>query len=72
MSEFTPAARVFWDAIAPHIQQALLANVWCAHCRDATTIVGFSGRIERGNLVLLGRCEACGGEVARVIEGPDS
>ncbi|WP_146176573.1 hypothetical protein [Chromobacterium sp. Panama] len=72
MSEFIPNAQSFWNAIAPHTQQRLLENVWCAHCREQTTIVDFSGRIERGNLLLLGRCATCGGNVARVIEGPDA
>ncbi|TPG88094.1 hypothetical protein EAH72_33760 [Pseudomonas caspiana] len=49
----------------------LVTNVWCTQCRDATTIADFSGRIERGNLVLQGRCETCASAVARVIEGPD-
>lgn len=51
------------------IRQRLLANVWCGHCARETTVTDITGRIQRGNLLLTGRCARCGGEVARVIEG---
>jgi Zn finger protein HypA/HybF involved in hydrogenase expression len=47
----------------------LLANVWCGQCARETTVTDFSGRIQRGDLLLTGRCARCGSEVARVIEG---
>ena len=33
-----------------------------------TTITNFTGRVERGDLVLKGTCSTCGGDVARLIE----
>ena len=66
---FTPPARRRWDAIPAPIRQRFLANVWCGHCARETTVTDFSGRIQRGDLLLTGRCARCGGEVARVIEG---
>jgi hypothetical protein len=34
------------------------------------TITNFSGTINRGDLLLVGKCAECHGDVARVIEGP--
>lgn len=36
---------------------------------QALTITHFTGRIERGDLILTGQCIQCHGEVARVVEG---
>jgi hypothetical protein len=35
----------------------------------AVTIANFSGAIKGGDLLLVGRCAECHGDVARVIEG---
>jgi hypothetical protein len=66
---FTGPARHRWEAIAPDVRKKLLSNVWCAHCRSETTITDVAGTIERGDLVLTGRCIRCRGVVGRVIEG---
>lgn len=66
--DFTEPARRRWSTIPANIRQRLLSNVWCAHCSGETTIIDVAGRIERGNLLLTGRCARCRGEVARVIE----
>lgn len=69
LPEFTAPARKRWLAIPAVARQRLLANVWCGGCCGETTITQFSGRIDRGALLLQGRCAACQAEVARVIEG---
>ena len=51
------------------IRQLLLANVWCGQCRHKVTITNFSGTIEGGDLLLVGKCAGYHGDVARVIEG---
>jgi hypothetical protein len=33
-----------------------------------TTIINFSGAIKGGDLLLVGKCDQCHGDVARVIE----
>ncbi len=66
---FTPQALKRWESIPADTRQRLLSNVWCAHCSKETTITGFTGRIQRGDLILTGQCIKCHGEVARVIEG---
>ena len=66
---FTRPARNRWESLPADIRQRLLANVWCVRCRHETRIVDFSGTIKRGDLLLLGKCAVCHGEVARLIEG---
>ena len=68
-TSFTPQALKRWEAIPGEIRQRLLRNVWCGDCRTSVTITHFTGRIERGDLILTGQCNQCHGEVARVIEG---
>lgn len=69
LPDFTHSARKRWESIPAHIRQRLLTNVWCTHCRCETTIVNFSGTIQDENLVLVGKCAECHGDVARIIEG---
>jgi hypothetical protein len=64
----TPKAKKIWQSIPGDIRLKILNNVWCVQCRDMTGIGNFTGKIEKGMLVLRGVCTRCGGEVARVIE----
>jgi len=66
---FTKPARRHWDSIPADIRQRLLSNVWCGHCHQETTITNFSGAIKGGDLLLVGKCVSCSGDVARLIEG---
>jgi len=66
---FTKPARQRWQSIPADIRQRLLSNVWCCECRHETTITDFSGTIKSGDLLLVGKCTECRGDVARVIEG---
>ena len=65
---FTAPARQRWESMPQEIRKRLLANVWCAHCRKEVTITHFSGTLKGGDLLLVGKCATCGGEVVRVIE----
>ena len=47
----------------------MLSNVWCGQCRHETTITNFTGTLKGGDLLLVGQCAECQGNVARVIEG---
>ena len=69
LPNFTPPARQRWESIPAQIRQRLLANVWCGQYRHEVTITNFSGTIKGGNLLLVGKCAECHGDVARVIEG---
>jgi hypothetical protein len=66
---FTKPVRQRWESIPADIRKRLLFNVWCGQCRHETTITNFSGTIKSGNLLLVGKCAECHGNVARVIEG---
>ena len=66
---FAPAARQRWESIPADIRKRLLSNVWCAGCRHEVTITHFTGAMKRGDLLLVGKCAECHGDVARVIEG---
>lgn len=68
LPNFTPPARQRWESIPAQIRQRLLANVWCGQCRHEVTITNFSGAIKGGNLLPVGKCAECHGDVARVIE----
>jgi hypothetical protein len=69
LPNFSSPARQRWASIPADIRQRLLANVWCGQCRHAVTITSFTGSIKGGDLLLLGKCAECQGDVARVIEG---
>ena len=69
LPEFTKAARQRWESIPAEIRQRLLANVWCGCCGHETTITNFSGSLKGSDLLLVGKCAECHGDVARVIEG---
>ncbi len=63
-----PAERL-WSAVPAEAQARVLQNAWCAHCRKATTIIDYQGRVQKGNLLLEGHCVVCGRAVVRLLEG---
>ena len=66
---FTKPPRQRWESIPADVRRRLLSNVWCGHCGHETTITDFSGAIKGGDLLLVGKCTECRGDVARLIEG---
>jgi uncharacterized protein (DUF1778 family) len=66
---FTKPARHRWESIQAHVRHRLLSNVWCGRCGHEVTITDISGTMKGRDLLLVGRCADCRGEVARVIEG---
>jgi hypothetical protein len=66
--KFTGPAAKLWATIPSHSKKLLLANVWCGKCRHGVTITNFSGTVKTGDLLLVGLCSECHGNVARVIE----
>ena len=65
---FTVPAAKLWAAIPVNVRKMLLSNVWCGKCRHEVTITDFSGAVKAGDLLLVGLCSECRGDVARVIE----
>ena len=68
LPQFTPPAAKLWDAIPAHTCKELLANVWCGKCSRGVTIRNFSGTVKDGDLLLVGICSECHGDVARLVE----
>ena len=66
---FSASALKLWDKIPISMQAKLLGNVWCGACSKTVYIIVESGRIEKNNLILSGRCADCGGSVGRLVEG---
>jgi len=65
---FTPEAAELWANIPADVKKRLLSNVWCSHCRREVTILNFTGAVKAGDLLLVGTCSDCRGDVARVVE----
>ena len=70
--EFTKPAARLWEAIPTETRRKLLMNVWCGKCRHETIITNFSGTLKAADLLLVGRCSECHGDVALVIESGQS
>jgi hypothetical protein len=66
--DFTESALRRWVLIPASTRQRLISNVWCGHCHHETTITDFRGIVENGNLLLVGKCAECQGDVVRVID----
>jgi hypothetical protein len=66
--QFTAPAAKLWENIPTDSKKQLLSNVWCGKCRHEVTITNFSGAIKAGDLLLVGLCSECRGDVAKVIE----
>ena len=66
--KFTAPAAKFWAKMPKDVRKLYLSNVWCGKCRHEVTITNFSGTVRGGNLLLVGQCAECHGDVARVIE----
>ena len=62
-----PAAKL-WASIPGETRKALLSNVWCGECRHQVTITNFTGVVKGSDVLLVGLCSECRGDVARLIE----
>ena len=65
---FTAPAAKLWATIPLATKKLHLANFYCGECTGSTTITNFSGVVRSGDLLLVGKCAECHGDVARVIE----
>ncbi len=66
--KFTDPARKLWATIPADKKRLLLSNVWCGGCRHGVAIKNFTGAVKSGDLLLVGECSECHGDVARLIE----
>jgi len=65
---FSPLALLLWSLIPKDTRSRILKNVYCTQCRTSVEIVEYEGTEKDGNVILTGRCKACGHEVVRVVE----
>jgi len=68
LPKFTAPAAKLWEAIPADYRKKLRTNVWCGSCRREVTIKNFSGTVKARDLLLVGECAECHGDVARLIE----
>jgi hypothetical protein len=66
--QFTPEAAKLWSEISAQDRKFFLSNTLCIGCGGVVQIKNFNGRVDTGDLVLLGQCSNCDAAVARVIE----
>jgi len=66
--KFTDPAAKLWATLPTDTKKLLLSNVYCGKCRHGVTITNFTGVVKAGDLLLVGLCSECRGDVARVIE----
>lgn len=66
--KFTAPAAKLWAKMPTDVRKLYLSNVWCGKCRHEVTITNFSGTVKGGDLLLVGQCAECHGDVARLIE----
>ena len=61
-------ASITAGAIATALIQLGAMSVWVSRCRHSVTITNFTGAVKAGDLLLVGTCTECRGDVARVVE----
>jgi hypothetical protein len=66
--EFTPQAKRIWESLDIRKRVLILNQVPCVNCPRPVTMQLQRGRVEKGDLILHGRCLECGGVVARLVE----
>jgi len=57
-----------WLSIPIEIRRKLERNVWCGSCSDVVQIEGYTVKEVSTGIVLEGKCQKCGHDVARVID----
>lgn len=59
-----------WNQIPELARKKLIHNVFCAACVGTTTIIDYKIEMAgfKDDIVLRGKCQRCGHEVARYIE----
>lgn len=56
-----------WNQIPKDFQERLLTNVFCSKCFE-TRVVDYSINSDKFGIVIRGKCEKCGRDIARVVE----
>ncbi len=67
-SVFTPRAKRIWESLEIRKRVMILNQVHCVNCPRVVTMQLQHGRVQKGDLILHGRCLECGAVVARLVE----
>ena len=70
-STFTSDALNRFRDIPKYIMKQMLESVFCPVCGNGTTIIDFRGRMKGCDLILIGKCKKCWGDVERLIDGQE-
>jgi superfamily II DNA helicase RecQ len=57
-----------WLSIPEDIRRKLEQNVWCSSCSDVVKIERYTVKEFSNGIILEGKCQKCGNDVARVID----
>ena len=57
-----------WKRIPENIREEILRNVWCSNCSDVVSVADYYIENDKFGLIIRGKCNVCGSEVARVVE----
>jgi hypothetical protein len=67
-NRFSPEAAILWSSVPSDARHRILNAVWCSNCRGAVQMIDFTDQVEKGDLILTGKCTKCGGKVVRLLE----
>ena len=66
--EVKPEARELWGQVNKGLVFEILRNHWCTHCQTEREMTLDSVEKLQCDLLLIGTCRTCGGEMRRVFE----
>jgi hypothetical protein len=58
-----------WDLLPAAEKAKIVDNVWCDTCEKTTTMIEIDCQTMNSDLILSGKCAACGNAVGRFVEG---
>ncbi|AHF06212.1 hypothetical protein [Desulfitobacterium metallireducens] len=56
-----------WSKLSQDLKHRLLGNVFCSSC-GVTTIVDYTLHDDKSGILIKGKCNKCGMDVARLVE----
>lgn len=56
-----------WSGLPQNMKQQIVKNVFCSSC-GVTTIIEYTMHDDKLGILLRGKCNKCGKDVARLVE----
>lgn len=57
-----------WSLVPERAKALILSNAFCINCGNASFAPGYAVCLSGGNILLRGKCAACGEPIARVVD----